>query len=67
MRSRHWAPGALRTEGEGNGERIIVDGTAVVHLMQPNIREYYHLEEIWGDKVVKMKLRPPPAAGQGRR
>jgi ribosome-associated protein len=46
-----------RTEGEANGEWIIVDcGAAVVHVMQPNIREYYHLEEIWGDKPVNMKL-----------
>ena len=26
--------------------------------MQPAIRDYYHLEEIWGDKPVKMKLGP---------
>lgn len=46
-----------RTEGEGNGEWIIVDcGAAVVHVMQPQIRDYYHLEEIWGDKPVNMKL-----------
>ena len=49
--------GPTRTEGEENGEWIIVDcGAAVVHLMQPSIREYYHLEEIWGDKPVKLKL-----------
>jgi ribosome-associated protein len=47
----------LRTEGEANGEWIIVDcGAAVVHVMQPAIREYYHLEEIWGDKPVNVKL-----------
>ncbi len=47
----------LRTEGEANGEWIIVDcGAAVAHIMQPGIRDYYHLEEIWGDKPVKMKL-----------
>src|SRR5450755_125868 len=46
-----------RTEGEANGEWIIVDcGAAVVHVMQPAIREYYHLEELWGEKPVKMKL-----------
>ncbi|MEO6408563.1 MAG: ribosome silencing factor [Burkholderiaceae bacterium] len=46
-----------RLEGEVNGEWIIVDcGAAVVHVMQPSIRDYYHLEEIWGDKPVKMKL-----------
>ena len=47
----------MRTEGEDNGEWIIVDcGAAVVHVMQPAIRDYYHLEEIWGDKPVKLKL-----------
>ena len=47
----------MRTEGEDNGEWIIVDcGAAVAHIMQPSIRDYYHLEEIWGDKPVKMKL-----------
>ena len=46
-----------RTEGEGNGEWIIIDcGAAVVHVMQPTIRDYYHLEEIWGGKPVNMKL-----------
>jgi ribosome-associated protein len=50
-----------RTEGEDNGEWIIVDcGQAVVHVMQPAIREYYHLEELWGEKPVRMKLGAPP-------
>ena len=44
-------------EGEGNGEWIIVDcGQAVVHVMQPTFRQYYHLEELWGDKPVRLKL-----------
>lgn len=47
----------MRTEGEDNGEWIIVDcGAAVAHIMQPAIRDYYHLEEIWGGKPVKLKL-----------
>ena len=47
----------MRTEGEDNGEWIIVDcGAAVAHIMQPAIREYYHLEEIWGGKPVKLRL-----------
>jgi ribosome-associated protein len=47
----------LATEGEDNGEWIIVDcGAAVVHIMQPSIRDYYHLEEIWGGKPVRMKV-----------
>ena len=46
-----------RTEGESNGEWIIVDcGQAVVHVMQPNFRQYYHLEELWGEKPVRLKL-----------
>ena len=50
-----------RTEGEENGEWIIVDcGAAVVHVMQPAIRDYYHLEELWGEKPVKMKIASAP-------
>ena len=46
-----------RVEGEANGEWIIVDcGQAVVHIMQPNFRQYYNLEELWGDKPVRLKL-----------
>jgi len=53
--------GVMRTEGEDNGEWIIVDcGAAVVHVMQPAIRDYYHLEEIWGEKPVKMKIDDKP-------
>ncbi|MGB4115791.1 MAG: ribosome silencing factor [Polaromonas sp.] len=49
-----------RIEGEDNGEWIIVDcGSAVAHIMQPTIRAYYHLEELWGDKPIKLKLGAP--------
>ena len=49
----------LATEGEDNGEWIIVDcGAAVAHIMQPPMREYYRLEEIWGEKPVRLKLAP---------
>jgi ribosome-associated protein len=49
-----------RIEGEENGEWIIVDcGAAVAHIMQPAIRNYYHLEEIWGDKPVRVKFGAP--------
>ena len=52
---------APRTEGEDNGEWIIVDcGAAVVHVMQPSIRDYYRLEEIWGGKPVKLKVDATP-------
>ena len=49
-----------RIEGEDNGEWIIVDcGSVVAHIMQPNIRQYYHLEEIWGEKPVRLKFGAP--------
>jgi ribosome-associated protein len=48
----------MRTEGADNGEWIIVDcAAAVVHIMQPAIRQYYQLEEIWGGKPVSIKLK----------
>jgi len=57
-------------EGVDNGEWIVVDcGAAVAHIMQPAIRDYYRLEEIWGGKPVKMKIdgerRPFAAAAAG--
>ncbi|RYY51754.1 MAG: ribosome silencing factor, partial [Comamonadaceae bacterium] len=46
-----------RIEGHENGEWIIVDcGAAVAHIMQPAIRQYYHLEEIWGEKPIRLRL-----------
>jgi len=37
-------------EGVESGEWILIDlGAIVVHVMQPAIRQYYNLEELWGD------------------
>jgi len=57
-----------RIEGEDNGEWIIVDcGAAVVHVMQPTIRSYYNLEELWGEKPVRLKLgAPKPMDAEGK-
>lgn len=42
-------------EGEDTGEWVLVDlGDMIVHIMQAPIRAYYRLEELWGDKPVKV-------------
>lgn len=57
----------LAYEGQDSGEWVLLDlGDIVVHCMQPAIRQYYNLEEVWGGKPVRVKLLPQstqPAAG----
>ena len=48
----------LGIEGGDTGEWMLVDlGTVVVHALQPNVRDYYNLEEIWGGKEVFLKAQ----------
>jgi ribosome-associated protein len=50
----------IAVEGEETGEWVLVDlGDIIVHIMQPAIRQYYHLEEIWGGKTVRVRLGAP--------
>jgi ribosome-associated protein len=57
----------VSTEGEDIGEWVLVDcGDAVVHILQPALRQYYNLEEIWGDKPVRIKLANTSAFGGAR-
>ncbi len=46
----------VSVEGADAGDWVLVDcGDAVVHVMQPAVRAYYKLEEIWGLKPVQLK------------
>jgi ribosome-associated protein len=57
----------ISTEGEEIGEWVLVDcGDAVVHILQPALRQYYNLEEVWGDKPVRVKLQTPNMFGGAR-
>jgi len=45
----------IAIEGEGSGEWVLIDlGDIVVHCMQPAIREYYQLEDLWGDHPLEL-------------
>jgi ribosome-associated protein len=52
----------LGREGEDSGEWILVDfGEVLVHIMQPAIRDYYNLEELWSKaQAARPKLAKPP-------
>ncbi len=57
----------ISTEGEDIGEWVLVDcGDAIVHILQPALRQYYNLEEIWGDKPVRIKLTNNTGFGGAR-
>ena len=62
----------LSVEGQQTGEWVLVDlGAIVVHVMQPTVRHYYNMEELWDHPEVKPKrpsarkkaAQSQPAAG----
>lgn len=57
----------VSVEGAETGEWVLVDlGDIIVHVMQPAVRAYYALEEIWGGRPVNVRLRAESRRGGAR-
>ncbi len=57
----------IAREGDETGEWMLVDlGDIVVHIMQPAIREYYNLEELWGANPVRVKTGSDVSSSKSR-
>jgi ribosome-associated protein len=64
VREKMEAAGAtiVGVEGEESAEWVLVDsGDIVVHVMQPAIRAYYKLEELWTPPPARPRKRAPRA------
>jgi len=45
----------LNINGDDIGEWVLVDfGDVVLHVMRPEVREYYDLEKLWNEDVKKL-------------
>ena len=61
--SRKPAPTIIGIEGEEAGEWVLVDaGDIVVHVMQPAVRAYYNLEELWDAAATRCAAARPTRA-----
>ena len=57
----------ISTEGEETGEWVLVDcGDIIVHIMQPAIRTYYNLEELWGQTAIDVTAEKRSKFARGK-
>ena len=56
----------IRMEGKDTGDWVLLDyGDLVVHIFQPEAREFYSLERLWGD-APRLPWTPDAGLGSGQ-